>query len=112
MTVERFCDRLGIPRSTWYYWRHAHLGGRELRHWPAPVVDAIEKAADEKAHKYSAWGHRKIWSMLPVLSQFLVRPRWLAGFLSDGGLMAFPNVVLPGQGPMSYADVGAALLVE
>jgi len=52
---------------------------------------------------------RKIWSMLPVLSQFLVRPRWLAGFLSDGGLMAFPNVVLPGQGPMSYADVGAAL---
>jgi L-lactate dehydrogenase (cytochrome) len=52
---------------------------------------------------------RKIWSMLPVLSQFLVRPRWLAGFLSDGGLMSFPNVVLPGQGPMSYADVGAAL---
>jgi L-lactate dehydrogenase (cytochrome) len=52
---------------------------------------------------------RKIWPMLPVLSQFLVRPRWLAGFLSDGGLMSFPNVVLPGQGPMSYADVGAAL---
>ena len=52
---------------------------------------------------------RKLWSMLPVVSQFLVRPRWLAGFLSDGGLMAFPNVVLPGQGPMSYADVGAAL---
>jgi L-lactate dehydrogenase (cytochrome) len=52
---------------------------------------------------------RKIWPMLPVLSQFLVRPRWLAGFLSDGGLMSFPNVVLPRQGPMSYADVGAAL---
>jgi L-lactate dehydrogenase (cytochrome) len=47
--------------------------------------------------------------MLPVVSQFLARPRWLAGFLSDGGLMAFPNVVLPGEGPMSYADVGAAL---
>jgi L-lactate dehydrogenase (cytochrome) len=52
---------------------------------------------------------RKFWSMLPVVSQFLARPRWLAGFLSDGGLMAFPNVVLPGLGPMSYADVGAAL---
>jgi L-lactate dehydrogenase (cytochrome) len=52
---------------------------------------------------------RKFWSMLPVVSQFLARPRWLAGFLSDGGLMAFPNVVLPGEGPMSYADVGAAL---
>src|SRR2546428_664102 len=49
------------------------------------------------------------WAMLPFLPQFLARPRWLAGFLSDGGLMAFPNVVLPGQGPMSYADVAAAL---
>jgi L-lactate dehydrogenase (cytochrome) len=51
----------------------------------------------------------KIWSMLPFVSQFLTRPRWLAAFLADGGLMAFPNVVLPGHGPMSYADVGAAL---
>jgi isopentenyl diphosphate isomerase/L-lactate dehydrogenase-like FMN-dependent dehydrogenase len=46
---------------------------------------------------------------LPFLPQFLARPRWLAGFLSDGGLMSFPNVVIPGQGPMPYADVGAAL---
>jgi isopentenyl diphosphate isomerase/L-lactate dehydrogenase-like FMN-dependent dehydrogenase len=51
----------------------------------------------------------RITPKLPFLSQFLSRPRWLAGFLSDGGLMAFPNVVLPGQGPMPYADVGAAL---
>jgi L-lactate dehydrogenase (cytochrome) len=49
------------------------------------------------------------WSKLPYLSQFLARPRWLAGFLSDGGLMSFPNVVIPGQGPMAYADVAAAL---
>jgi L-lactate dehydrogenase (cytochrome) len=48
-------------------------------------------------------------SKLPYLSQFLARPRWLAGFVSDGGLMSFPNVVLPGQGPMPYADVAAAL---
>ncbi len=51
----------------------------------------------------------KLTSKLPFLSQFLARPRWLAGFLADGGLMSFPNVVLPGQGPMPYADVGAAL---
>ena len=51
----------------------------------------------------------RIMPKLPFLSQFLSRPRWLAGFLSDGGLMSFPNVVLPGQGPMPYADVGAAL---
>jgi L-lactate dehydrogenase (cytochrome) len=48
-------------------------------------------------------------SALPFLPQVLAKPRWLAGFLADGGLMTFPNVVLPGRGPMQYADVGAAL---
>src|SRR5262249_10110984 len=52
---------------------------------------------------------RRPWTMLPHLPQFLVRPGWLAGFLGDGGMMTFPNIVLPGQGPMLYADVGAAL---
>ncbi len=51
---------------------------------------------------------RKFWSMLPYLPQILSRPRWLADFLGDGGLMSFPNVVFP-DGPMGYADVGAAL---
>ena len=49
-----------------------------------------------------------VWTRLPYLTQFLARPRWLAAFLRDGGLMSFPNVVLP-EGPMPYADVGAAL---
>jgi len=44
--------------------------------------------------------------MLPFVWQFLARPRWLAGFLFDGGLMRLPNVVRP-DGPMAYADVGA-----
>ena len=48
-------------------------------------------------------------SMLPFVSQLLIKPRWLAGFLADGGLMKFPNVVIPGKGPMFYADVTAAL---
>ncbi len=48
-------------------------------------------------------------SMLPFVSQFLIKPRWLAGFLADGGLMKFQNVVIPGEGPMLYADVTAAL---
>lgn len=51
----------------------------------------------------------KIRSMLPFLSQLLVKPRWLAGFIADGGLMRFPNVIVPGRGPMLYADVTAAL---
>jgi L-lactate dehydrogenase (cytochrome) len=46
--------------------------------------------------------------MLPFIFQFLTRPRWLVSYLGDGGLMSFPNIVLP-DGPMPYADVAAAL---
>jgi len=52
---------------------------------------------------------RTLGPMLAFVHQFLMRPGWLAGFLGDGGMMKFPNVVLPGQGAMPYADVGAAL---
>ena len=48
------------------------------------------------------------FTMFPYVFQFLARPRWLAGYLRDGGLMKFPNIVLK-DGPMPYADVGAAL---
>lgn len=47
-------------------------------------------------------------SMLPYLPQMFTHPRWFAGFLSDGGLMNFPNVLLP-EGPMAYKDVGSML---
>jgi L-lactate dehydrogenase (cytochrome) len=52
---------------------------------------------------------RNPWTMLPFVSQFVARPRWLFGCVTDGGLMTFPNVVLADRGPMPYADVGAAL---
>ena len=51
----------------------------------------------------------KLGLMLPFMNQLLTRPRWLAAFLADGGLMKFANVVIPGQGPMLYADVTTAL---
>ena len=47
-------------------------------------------------------------STIPHLGQMLVRPGWLYRFFGDGGLMNFPNIVLA-DGPMGYADVGAAL---
>lgn len=52
---------------------------------------------------------RRPLATLPHVWQFLARPGWLAGFLRDGGLMDFPNVVLEDGRPMPYADVGAAL---
>ena len=51
----------------------------------------------------------KLAARLPFVNQLLTRPRWLAAFLADGGLMKFENVVIPGEGPMPYADVTAAL---
>ena len=52
---------------------------------------------------------RKFGLMLPFVSQLLLKPRWLASFLADGGLMKFSNVVIPGKGPMPYVDVATAL---
>src|SRR5919108_1257546 len=43
-------------------------------------------------------------SGLPYLGQMITHPGWVAGAMADGGLMNFPNVLLPG-GPMPYADV-------
>lgn len=47
--------------------------------------------------------------MLPYAGQILARPRWLFDFVRDGGMMKFPNVLMPAVGPMGYADVAAAL---
>jgi L-lactate dehydrogenase (cytochrome) len=46
--------------------------------------------------------------MWPYVWQMVSRPGWLAAYWGDGGLMNFPNIVLA-DGPMAYADVGAAL---
>jgi L-lactate dehydrogenase (cytochrome) len=51
---------------------------------------------------------RNPFTMFPHVWQVLSRPRWLVSFLVDGGLMEFPNVMLP-SGPMQYADVSLAL---
>ena len=47
-------------------------------------------------------------SSVPYLGQMIARPAWLRTYFRDGGLMNFPNIVLA-DGPMGYADVGAAL---
>jgi L-lactate dehydrogenase (cytochrome) len=47
-------------------------------------------------------------STAPYLGQMLAKPSWLYSYFGDGGLMNFPNIVLA-DGPMGYADVGAAL---
>jgi L-lactate dehydrogenase (cytochrome) len=51
----------------------------------------------------------RLLQKLPHLPQFVTKLSWLAAFLADGGMMKFPNVVLPDSGPLPYADVGAVL---
>jgi isopentenyl diphosphate isomerase/L-lactate dehydrogenase-like FMN-dependent dehydrogenase len=46
---------------------------------------------------------------IPFIPRVLSHPGWLTRFLLDGGLPALPNVVIPGQGPMTLIDVSAAL---
>jgi isopentenyl diphosphate isomerase/L-lactate dehydrogenase-like FMN-dependent dehydrogenase len=46
---------------------------------------------------------------LRFLPQFFTRPRWVAGFLRDGGVPKLANVVRPGEGPMALVDVVGAL---
>jgi isopentenyl diphosphate isomerase/L-lactate dehydrogenase-like FMN-dependent dehydrogenase len=46
---------------------------------------------------------------IPFIPGVLAHPGWLTSFLLDGGLPALPNVVIPGQGPMTLIDVSAAL---
>jgi L-lactate dehydrogenase (cytochrome) len=49
------------------------------------------------------------FSKIPYLPQFLVRPRWLANFLLDGGVPKLENILLPNGEPMPLVDVTAAL---
>lgn len=66
MTVRRFCERFGIPPSTWYYWRTGHLSGEPTRRWPTPAVDFAEPLAVAKKDddRFSPWGHRKICGLI------------------------------------------------
>ncbi|MGA9882855.1 MAG: alpha-hydroxy acid oxidase [Candidatus Acidiferrales bacterium] len=41
--------------------------------------------------------------------QLLWKPGWLLRFLTDGGMLKLPNVIVPGKGPMPLAETQAAL---
>ena len=50
-----------------------------------------------------------VFEKLPFVASILGHPGWLWDYLRDGGLMALPNVVVPGKGPMPLTDIAAAL---
>jgi L-lactate dehydrogenase (cytochrome) len=50
-----------------------------------------------------------VWDSLPHLSQFITRPEWVVDYIADGSPRVFPNVELPGIGPMPCGDVSTLL---
>ena len=48
-------------------------------------------------------------AMLPHIWQFATHPRWVMGYLGDGAPRVFPNVELPGVGPMPCGDTSLLL---
>jgi len=113
--------RAATPGPAWY--QLYLLAGREvasaaIRRAKAAgfgaLVVTIDTAVSGQRERDVRNGAKELTSgnlleMLPYSGQILSRPHWLYGFLRDGGLMRFPNVVLPTVGPMPYADVAAAL---
>ena len=59
--------------------------------------------------KPDATGLRSISEMLPHIWQFATHPRWVMGYLGDGAPRVFPNVELPGVGPMPCGDTSVLL---
>jgi len=54
-------------------------------------------------------GLRSVSEMLPHIWQFATHPRWVMGYLGDGAPRVFPNVELPGVGPMPCGDTSVLL---
>jgi L-lactate dehydrogenase (cytochrome) len=70
-----------------------------------PVAGMRERDVRNGASQLIA---RRFPDVVPFLPQVLAKPGWLIDFWRDGGLMSFPNIVLP-EGPMRYGDIAAQL---
>lgn len=71
-----------------------------------PVAGLRERDFRNGMKEILGWN---LLQMLPYTGQFFSHPGWVASFLADGGVPKLANVVVPGEGPMSLTDVGAAL---
>jgi L-lactate dehydrogenase (cytochrome) len=49
------------------------------------------------------------WQKVKFVPMMMKHLSWLTSFYSDGGLMQFPNIELPGGKPMPYTDIGKQL---
>ena len=64
---------------------------RDLRHGVKPILAG------------------RVGASLPYAWQFIARPRWVMDYIADGAVRVFPNVELPGTGPMPCSDTSMLL---
>jgi isopentenyl diphosphate isomerase/L-lactate dehydrogenase-like FMN-dependent dehydrogenase len=64
---------------------------RDLRHGVKPILAG------------------RVGASLPYAWQFITRPRWVMDYIADGAVRVFPNVELPGTGPMPCSDTSMLL---
>jgi isopentenyl diphosphate isomerase/L-lactate dehydrogenase-like FMN-dependent dehydrogenase len=51
----------------------------------------------------------RFWASIPYAWQFITHPRWVTNYVADGAVRVFPNVELPGTGPMPCSDTSILL---
>ncbi len=75
------------------------------------TIDTPVSGMRERDFRYGARPLLKgdILGSIPHAWQFVTRPRWVMDYLADGAPNVFPNVELPGAGPMPFGDVGVLL---
>jgi len=75
------------------------------------TIDTPVAGMRERDYRYGvrALLQGRIWSSVPHAWQFITRPRWVMDYVLDGAVKVFPNVELPGVGPMPCSDVGMLL---
>jgi L-lactate dehydrogenase (cytochrome) len=70
---------------------------RDIRRGAGPLLKGDWRAM---------WRHISMWRHI---WQFATHPRWVMGYLGDGSPRVFPNVELPGIGPMPCGDTSVLL---
>jgi L-lactate dehydrogenase (cytochrome) len=113
--------RAGAPGTLWYQLyvpggravAEATIARARAASYSALVVTIDTPVAGMRERDFR-YGVRPIlqgrfWASLPYAWQFITRLRWVLDYLGDGAVKVFPNVELPGVGPMPCSDVGVLL---
>ncbi len=90
LSVSRFCEWVGLPRSTYYYQRSQHFDESPQRESKTRLDPRLRERARELALAHPMYGYRKIWALLGEDRHRVSRTtvyRWL----KEEGLLLAPK---------------------